>query len=557
MDKKEKIKNMLMFKRKPDSGEEKIGLKQMIWLGFDYTVSMSFVLILTNAFSGEKGVGYHLFWIILLGAFVAGIAGMAFAKCANIFSSKSGGPFEYSRRTFGHFGGWMIGIYQYILLPISASANLLVLLSIALEGLYSTTMWGTVEQTQLYLNLISIGIYVVIALTVLLGTKIFKLATNVTSIVKWAVMVMVYIGAIIIMARTSGGKFNEAQNAGSLTLGNFNTAFTAFFYAFTGFETFSTIGENVKNPKKTIPKTIMIVLGIAVVFYMVGLVFFIGALGSVFPKNPNNEIIQMVMGTGALVFVGISLIAQNLNNFMQGTYYSGGALQPLAQHKMISAKLAAKDKTGLAIRAIFINIIFTVLFATIWLVLPFILKDNSVDFATIVGFKSVVLFIIYGTVIVIALWLSIKKKTKTNLVLMVLWVFGLVFFIYQSVVYFVDWDAHKWQTLTFIVVTALAIGWYFVGIYPKYKKRIASGELKKESINDLPNWLDSEEFLELSTLKAKQLEMKMRSLKDGSDGISTPRLILQNKVKNKYKKADVKLDISAWTKIELLNKLNE
>ncbi|PPE05972.1 APC family permease [Williamsoniiplasma lucivorax] len=551
---KDKIKNM--FKRKDRPSDQKIGLKQLIWLGFDYTVSMSFVLILSKTFSGAEGVGYNLFWIILLGGFVAGIAGLAFAKCANIFSERSGGPFEYSRRTFGHFAGWMIGIYQYVLIPISATANLLVLLSISLQGLYSPTMWGSEELTQLYLNLISIGIYIAISLTVLLGTKIFKFATNITSIIKWIVMLMVYVGAMVIMARNSGKNFDEALGTGSLTVGNFNTAFTAFFYAFTGFETFSTIGDNVRNPKKTMPKAIMIVLAIAVVFYLIGLVFLIGGLGSFFPENPNNAIIEMVMGTGALVFVAISLIAQNLNNFMQGTYYSGGMLQPLAEQKMISAKLAQKDETGLAIRAIFLNIILTVIFGMIWLVLPFITKDKSIDFAAIVGFKSIVMFIIYGTVIVIALLLTFKKKTKTNLIVCVFWMFALVFLFYQCVMYFIDWNAHKFQILTFVGLTVLAIIWYFAWIRPRHQKRLASGEITLQKVSDLPDWLDSEEFKELSILKEKALDMKMRSLKDGSDAILIPRLILKLKIKNKYKKTEGKLELTNLTKTELMVKLN-
>ncbi|ATZ16614.1 amino acid transporter [Entomoplasma freundtii] len=575
--------------------DTQIGLKQLVWLGFNYTCSMGFTLTLSRTFGGKTGVGMHLFWIIILGAIVAGGAAWAFAKCAEVYSDKNGGAFEYTRRTFGRFNGWMVGFYQYVLIPVTTPASILVILAVAFQGMYDPTMWGSEEQTRLYLNLISIGIYVCLSLLVLLGTKVFKIATNLTSGVKWVLLIMVYVAAIIIMVDTKGGNFKDAANTGELTSHNFNTAFSAFFYAYTGFETFAAVGENVKNPKKTMPKAIMLVLMVAVIFYMVGLVFVMGSLGGTINENPNNQIIQLGLGAGSLVIVGISNIAANINGFMQGAFYSGGMLQPLVDQKMITTKVAVLNKQGLAVKALFLNMILTVLFSLFWLVLPYILNNNAIDYTSLVGFNSIVMFIVYGYVISAALVLSYKKKTSSSWFVYAIWISVLAFLGYQCVMYFVDFQTNKWQILTFGVVTTLAISWYFLGATLQQKQKFYNYRIKKleqllanttsetqkeklsakliyindqqswviaeiakgkQSYQDLIDWKDTEDYKEIMINKGLVKDMKERALLDGSKQIYVPKFILKNKV-NRIKKENQETtknqNLDYLTKIELQN----
>ncbi|WP_031542782.1 APC family permease [Mesoplasma photuris] len=588
--------------RKSYKQDQQISLKQLVWLGFNYTVSMGFTLTLSKTFGGETGVGVHLFWIIMLGAIVAGGAAWAFAKCSNVFSDKNGGAFEYTRRTFGRFNGWMVGFYQYVLIPVTTPASILVMITIAFQGMYDPLMFGSEEKTRLILNIIAIGVYIVLSLLVLLGTVVFKWATNLTSGVKWIILIMVYISSVIIMIRTNGENYNEAIETGELTSQNFNTSFSAFFYAYTGFETFSTISDNVKNPKKTMPKAIMLVLFIATAFYIIGLVFVMGALGGNVSENPNNQIISTAMGGGALVMVGISNIAANINGFMQGAYYSGGMLQPLAEQRMITTKIAeVNKKKNVAIKALFLNMILTVFFAVFWLVLPYILNDDGVDYTSLIGFNSIVTFIIYGYVICAALYLSIKHKTSSNILIYILWGGVLAFLGYQFVAYFIEWDTNKWQILTFSVVTLLSLLWYFFGAtlnqrkkYFEYKIRQFDKKLLncsnektikkfknkkvfvqeqldwinneivtgKYDINSLPDWKDTNEFKEIKEYKLSKIRTKERSIIDGSSLITTPKFILVSKIKKINKKImksgshTKQIEFDFMTKIEMNEIIN-
>lgn len=464
-----KIATVLKNLVNPEAGSEKnkIGLGQLTWLGFNYTCSLGFAFTLSTTFSGKTGVGLHLIWIIVLGSIIAGSAAWAYSKLSNIYSDKNGGGFEYTLSTFGPFHGWMVGFYQYILIPVKASASILLLVAVSFEGLYDVNMWG--ENTNLYLNLISIFIYLFLVVLILFGTAVFKLATNVTSIINWVVLLLIYVCAVIIIFQDHGVGYTEATEAGSLTLNTFNTSFVPLFFAFTGFETFAVVGNTVKNPKKTMPKAIMFVIIAAIAFYVIGFILIVGAIGNEAPKNPNNEIVGKVLGTGGLVVISIALLAQNINGFTQGAFYSGGMLQPLSEAQMITNKLAKLNKKNIAIRALITNIVITLLFAFFWLILPVILGQDDLPYASLVGFNSIVMFMIYGYVVSVAIYLYFKKILKTNIFVVGLWMVTIGFLLWQGINYFVQWDVNQYQVIIFLSVSAAAVLWYFIYIRRKYK----------------------------------------------------------------------------------------
>lgn len=133
-------------------------------------------------YSGSTGVGIHLLWITVLASIIAGSTAWAFAKCSNIYPRKNGGGFYYTLRTIGPFHGWMVGFYQYILIPVKATAVVFIAITVTFEGLYDPLMWG--ENTKLYLNLFSLLIYLAISVMVLFGTRAFKWTANLISNIK-------------------------------------------------------------------------------------------------------------------------------------------------------------------------------------------------------------------------------------------------------------------------------------------------------------------------------------------------------------------------------------
>lgn len=502
-----RIKNLFARNKNKAADSNMIGLGQLVWLGFNYTCSVGFAYTLSSTYGGSQGVGLNLIWIIILGALIAGGTGWAFAKCSQVYSDENGGAFEYSKKTFGRFSGWMVGFYQYVLVPVTTPASILVLLTVSLQGLYSTDMWG--KYTDMYLNLIAVGIYIVLSLFVLMGTKTFKWGTNVASVLKWMVLGLVYIGAIIIMVRTSGANFSKALHTGNLNGTNFNNAFSTFFYAYTGFETFAVIGKNVKEPKKTMPKAIMLVLLSAVLFYIVGLIFIVGALSGTMPANPNNAIIQLAMGSVALTLVAIANLASNVNGFMQGAYYSGGMLQPLSDNYMITKKISKiNPKNQIAVRALVVNLVLTVFFSIIWLVLPYLLNQPTFNYSSLVGFNSIVMFIVYGTVLAAAIFLKIKKKIKASIYEVIIWLLVILFLIYQFVEYFMQWDSNKWQILTFAVVSLLAVIWYFVYCRRVWKKLLAKNLVKDISYRDLKDVEQNSRTIKNKKRKINKLDLK-------------------------------------------------
>lgn len=464
-----------MLKNKKNQDNKTIKLPQLIWMGFNYVLGVGFLITVLKVFNYS---GIHSIWILMLTSLVVGGAALAFMRNAQVYSDSNGGASEYNRRNFGPFMGWMIGFFQWTLGPIGASVNILILLEFSLSGIITENIWG--NNTALFLRLISMVIFLIVSLIAIWGLKQFKIVFNVVSFIKWLLILTIIISAIVIIWKSKGQNYLELHQQGGLTSVSFNSSFLLFFYAFSGFENFVVISKNVEKPKKSMPKAIMFTIISAAIFYIVTLVLIMGTIEKSMELEKINVINLLIinsLGVGALFLGVIAQIFSRISTDLQNPLYAGAFLQSMAEQKYLPVFFKKiNPANNLPQRAMWFNLIFILVFAFFWLIMPYLANIKLQKIDDLIWIYSMVTLIVYSSVIIGALKLLFTKKIKVRFWEPVLWIISLLFLFLQIGIYLIQIKEKLAGVITLFSLITISILWYFTYIKKQHKVIISTPE---------------------------------------------------------------------------------
>lgn len=528
---------MLKLFKKKERTNHKLTLTELIWFGFNYTVGITFTAnfaMLIN--KSTLNLGSHMIWIFLVEGLIAGTCAWAFSRLSRVHPGNNGAAYIYVRSSYGRFWGWLIAFLQYATLPVIVSSQIVSMIRINFtdQSSFLYANWGVWQH--LGLDLIGIFIYAIASCVLFLGMAAFKKFVNISSYLKWGTTFLLIIATIIlfIMAGTSNWKMTTSQQ--QLTANNFSQAFTMCFFFFLGFETYSTIGKNVRNPEKNISRSIVVVMVLSTIFYMIVTILMIGAIAGNFSDNPNLSIFQILgdkanaqwLGIIGILIMLICTISLKTNAGMQNALYSGAILEPLAVEGYISSNYKILSKDNIPFKASKLNLIITFSSVFVWLILPDIIGlivdtihpiyddhgklilSSIINYGTLTAEAGIIMVIIYIFVLSIAIKLSIEKKLKKNIFEIIIWLIASIFLIWQ----FEEWlrslinglisgvklipkggtDAGKGisdvtsnilQLVYLVISITFALIWYFTYYKTKQSKRMLTNptlqaELDKE-----------------------------------------------------------------------------
>ena len=325
-----------LFKKKVRTNH-KLTLSELVWFGFNYTVGITFTAnfaVLIN--KSSLNLGSHMIWIFLVEGLIAGTCAWAFSRLSRVHPGNNGAAYIYVRSSYGRFWGWLVSFLQYATLPVIVSSQIVSMIRINFTDpssfLYAN--WGVWQH--LGLDLIGILIYALASCVLFLGMAAFKKFVNISSYLKWATTFLLIIATIVLFVMAGTSNWNMTTSHQQLTANNFSQAFTMCFFFFLGFETYSTIGKNVRNPEKNISRSLVIVMILSTIFYMVVTILMIGAVAGNFSDNPNLSIFKVLgdqahaqwLGIIGILIMLICTISLKSNAGMQNALYSGAILEP-------------------------------------------------------------------------------------------------------------------------------------------------------------------------------------------------------------------------------------
>ena len=236
-----------------------LGLKDAVGIGLGAIIGAG-IFVVTGVAAGISGPAYLI--SLLLAGIVASFNALSSAQLAAVYP-QSGGTYEYGYRLLnpglGFSAGWMFvisklaaggvvaigfGSYFYQLVPVGSP----LLFSLGAIIILTTANFFGIKKTG-YLNL------VIIAFT------IFSLL-------------------YLVVSGLPEVKISNFQPFAPFGLSGIAEATALMFFAFTGYARIATLAEEVKEPKTTIPRAIIITILTAIILYLLVSFTAIGVLGT-------------------------------------------------------------------------------------------------------------------------------------------------------------------------------------------------------------------------------------------------------------------------------------
>ncbi|OLT36934.1 transporter [Actinomadura sp. CNU-125] len=200
---------------------------------------------------------------LLIGLAVAAVVAFCNATSSARLAARhpaSGGTYVYGRERLGEFWGYLAGWAFVVGKTASCAAMALTV------GAYA---WPARAH--------AVAVGAVVALTAVNYVGVHKSALLTRAIVA---VVLAVLAAVAVTTLSSGATPLSRPDVGAdASLGGVLQAAGLLFFAFAGYARIATLGEEVREPRKTIPRAIPIALGITLVVYAILAVATLSVLG--------------------------------------------------------------------------------------------------------------------------------------------------------------------------------------------------------------------------------------------------------------------------------------
>ena len=199
-----------------------------------------------------------LFWIIA-GIFVFS-SGLIYAELGTRLPA-TGGEYVYVSQCFGPFAGFMFGWAQLFIIRTSAAAGLAIIIANYLG--YFIKLSGTTH------TLLALAVIALFGLLNYIGIQWACLFQKISTVIKvGGLFTLVMLGLILVQGQESLLADKAVPTAGLGPAGNAVAAFFLIIFSFTGWERLGYVAGEMKNPRRTIPLSLTLGIGIIVILYV-------------------------------------------------------------------------------------------------------------------------------------------------------------------------------------------------------------------------------------------------------------------------------------------------
>ena len=255
--------------------ERRLGTVDAVTIGLGSMVGAGIFVVLGPA---AAAAGTGLLAGLAVAAIVAYCNATSSARLAALYP-QSGGTYVYGRERLGPFWGYTAGWSFVVGKTASCAAMALTV------GIYA---WPE------YAHAVAVAAVVALTAVNVVGVQRSALLTRVIVAVVLAVL------AAVVVVVLGGGDVNRSHLAfgDDVSLGGVLQAAGLLFFAFAGYARIATLGEEVRDPARTIPRAIRLSLGLALLVYAAVAVTVLAELGSTTLASATAPLAEAVSAAG-------------------------------------------------------------------------------------------------------------------------------------------------------------------------------------------------------------------------------------------------------------------
>jgi basic amino acid/polyamine antiporter, APA family len=219
-------------------------------IGADIYVASSF---------GAGFLGPFSLVVWVLAGLIAITIALCFAQCAAVIP-KVGGPYAYAKEAWGPFAGFTVGWSLWFAEWISLAVFPLA---------FTRYLMFFLPNLDFVSQVLVKGLFVAfLAVTNIVGVKAAGKINDVLTIAKLAPLIFFTVAGLAWMAlnaSTAAANFSPFSPFG---FASFGPAVVLIFWAYAGFEISTIPAEEITEPRRTIPRAIIIGIAIVTIFYL-------------------------------------------------------------------------------------------------------------------------------------------------------------------------------------------------------------------------------------------------------------------------------------------------
>jgi basic amino acid/polyamine antiporter, APA family len=267
-----------VFRRKPvtemtaetgvDTGKSElarsIGLFQLSMFGIGATIGTGIFFVLSEA---VPVAGPAVVWSFVIAGTVAGLTAICYAELASAVPV-SGSSYSYAYATLGELPA--VGVAACLLLEYGVSAAAVAVgwsqyLNDLLQTIFGVQIPQSLSQAPEQGGVLNLPAVVLVFLCAFLLMRGASESAKVN-----AVMVTIKIGVLLlfIVLGLQGWNSDNLDDFAPFGIGGITTAAGIIFFSYIGLDAVSTAGEEVKNPRRTMPMAILIALVTVTTLYV-------------------------------------------------------------------------------------------------------------------------------------------------------------------------------------------------------------------------------------------------------------------------------------------------
>lgn len=332
-------------------GTNKFGFWSIVLLGINAIIGSGIFLLPNKAYALT---GTFSLAVIVFDMFLAVSMALCFAELSGLFK-KNGGPYVYAKAAFGNFVGFEVGFMK-------AAVSIIAWAAMANGFATALSAVWPVAGDIFVKNAIIVLLIGLLAVLNILGVKISELLNNIVTIGKLLPLVIFVAVGIFFMNGSNFVPFLPEASAGDASFG---AAALLIFYAFTGFESIATAAEDMDNPKKNLPRAIMLVMFIVSAFYLLIQTVSIGLLGPELARTdtPIATAAGLFLGPVGTVLISAGTLVSIGGINIASSFLTPRNLVAIADDKMLPPVFSRYSRFGTPYVAIAFSALAAILIA--------------------------------------------------------------------------------------------------------------------------------------------------------------------------------------------------
>ena len=218
-----------------------------------------------------KNAGFLLgMGVILFAGISTTLIAFAYADMSGKFS-EGGGAWLYAYTAFGKFTGFQVGFFMWFAGIVAIAAEIAALIRIfknvvpALKSDVVSILCGTV--VILILGLIS-----------WFGVKSVQWVNNISTLMKVGTAVLFIVVGVFFLKFSNFEPLTVSESGGGI-FSEFNATYAIVFYMFTGFSFLPVAARRMKDPRKDLPRALVLVMLSVTAIYLLVQFVVVGVLG--------------------------------------------------------------------------------------------------------------------------------------------------------------------------------------------------------------------------------------------------------------------------------------